>query len=273
MSSLVLESNLIIAIAVAAILCWFPRLWFRTDARLRTVIHIVAWTTACCMVALNALARPIYDDEVFYMAQAFSARHDELSAYLPLRVWSYYPFLALHISPAATILASRIIMIFAALFAGVLVMSIGRRIDGSGCTASLAGALATLSFGNLPMGTMVPEYIAFLFLLIAIWAMLAAPARWPRGLSLFVCGFMMSFACTTSLRLVLFGVATDYCVRADALALRRRGFQLDLVVDAIQAITAEGGRQALEEMAAAGVRQVTTAEVCQSFPLPIVPKG
>jgi nicotinamidase/pyrazinamidase len=63
-------------------------------------------------------------------------------------------------------------------------------------------------------------------------------------------------------RAVMFGVATEYCVLADALELCRRGFKVDLVVDAIKPITAEGGRQALEKMAAAGVRAVTTAEVC-----------
>ena len=62
---------------------------------------------------------------------------------------------------------------------------------------------------------------------------------------------------------VVFGVATEFCVRASALALLRHGFPVDLVVDAIEAITEEGGRQALEEMTAAGVRLVTTEDVSQ----------
>ena len=63
-------------------------------------------------------------------------------------------------------------------------------------------------------------------------------------------------------RAVVFGVATEYCVRADVLALRERGFPVDLVVDAIQPITEEGGRKAIEEMTAVGVRLVRTADVC-----------
>jgi nicotinamidase/pyrazinamidase len=63
-------------------------------------------------------------------------------------------------------------------------------------------------------------------------------------------------------RTVVFGVATEYCVRADALALRERGFPVDLVIDAIKPITEEGGRKAIGEMTAAGVRLVSTAEVC-----------
>ena len=49
-------------------------------------------------------------------------------------------------------------------------------------------------------------------------------------------------------RYVVFGVATEYCVRADVLALRERSKPVDLVVDAIRPITDEGGREALEEM-------------------------
>lgn len=63
-------------------------------------------------------------------------------------------------------------------------------------------------------------------------------------------------------RAVVFGVATEFCVRADALALRERGFAVDLVVDAIKAITEEGGRKAIEEMKGVGVRLVKTADVC-----------
>jgi nicotinamidase/pyrazinamidase len=64
-------------------------------------------------------------------------------------------------------------------------------------------------------------------------------------------------------RLVVFGVATEYCVRSDVLALRSRDLPVALVVDAIKSISAEGGRKAIEEMVAAGANLVTTAEVCR----------
>jgi nicotinamidase/pyrazinamidase len=64
-------------------------------------------------------------------------------------------------------------------------------------------------------------------------------------------------------RYVVFGVATEYCVRADVLALRERNKPVELVADAIKAITEEGGRKALEEMANAGAEFVTTADVCK----------
>ncbi len=63
-------------------------------------------------------------------------------------------------------------------------------------------------------------------------------------------------------RFVLFGVATEYCVRGAALPLRQRGFPVDLVVDAIKGIREEGAQRALDEMAAAGVRAVKTQDVC-----------
>jgi hypothetical protein len=223
MGSLVLEISSIVAFAVALILSWFPSLLLRSDNRLRPIVPLLGWSIAICMIALNALARPIYDDEVFYMAQAFEAQHGAVSSYLPLRVWSYYPFLAMHISPAAMILVSRIAMIFAAIFAGILVMSIARKIESSGFSASIVGALAALSLGNMPMGTMVPEYFAFLFLLIGIWIMFAAPARWPRAFSLFMCGFMLACACSTSLRLLLFGGAGLIALLLETSQLKRSG--------------------------------------------------
>jgi nicotinamidase/pyrazinamidase len=67
-------------------------------------------------------------------------------------------------------------------------------------------------------------------------------------------------------RCVLFGVATEYCVRADALALRERDWPVDLVTDAIKPITEEGGRKAIDEMVAAGVRLVKVADVCAPVP-------
>jgi nicotinate phosphoribosyltransferase len=72
-------------------------------------------------------------------------------------------------------------------------------------------------------------------------------------------------------RFVAFGVATDYCVRDSVLSLRKLQIPVDLVVDAIKPITEEGGRKAVEEMAAAGARLVTTDEVCALTPQPTGP--
>lgn len=60
---------------------------------------------------------------------------------------------------------------------------------------------------------------------------------------------------------VVFGVATDYCVRAAALGLldwiaarpARAGSRVVVVSDAIAAVTPESGQKALQELSAAGV--------------------
>lgn len=62
-------------------------------------------------------------------------------------------------------------------------------------------------------------------------------------------------------RAVVFGVATEFCVRASALALRKRGYAVNLVADCIKAITEAGGQKALEELSASSVRLVSTDEV------------
>ena len=61
--------------------------------------------------------------------------------------------------------------------------------------------------------------------------------------------------------LFVYGVATDYCVKAAALGLAQRGYRTTLIGDAIAGITPEGTRAALDELAAAGVRLTTAAEV------------
>jgi nicotinamidase/pyrazinamidase len=63
-------------------------------------------------------------------------------------------------------------------------------------------------------------------------------------------------------RFVVFGVATEYCVRSDVLALRKRNLPVALVLDAIKPISEEGGRKAIAEMVAEGAQLVTTAAVC-----------
>ncbi len=72
---------------------------------------------------------------------------------------------------------------------------------------------------------------------------------------------------------VVYGVATEYCVRAAVLALRERKLPVDLVVDAIKPITEQGGRKAIEEMVAAGVRLVKTEDVCAQAPRDAAPVG
>lgn len=76
-------------------------------------------------------------------------------------------------------------------------------------------------------------------------------------------------AAAEATRFVVFGVATDYCVRAAALGLvewlGRRGVSggagdVWLVEDAIAAVDAGGGARAIAECAAAGVRRVTAAD-------------
>ena len=60
---------------------------------------------------------------------------------------------------------------------------------------------------------------------------------------------------------VVFGVATDYCVKAAVLGLLKRGYNVSLVMDAVKAITKEGEEKSLNEMKDAGAVFTTTKEV------------
>jgi nicotinamidase/pyrazinamidase len=69
--------------------------------------------------------------------------------------------------------------------------------------------------------------------------------------------------------LVVYGVATDYCVRAAALGLAQRGYRTTVLTDAVAGITAEGTRDAFEEMRRAGVATSTAAAL---FAAPLATK-
>jgi len=59
----------------------------------------------------------------------------------------------------------------------------------------------------------------------------------------------------------VFGVATDYCVRACALGLAKAGARVLLVEDAIRGVAGDTISRAIDEMRAAGVEFTSTDEV------------
>lgn len=62
----------------------------------------------------------------------------------------------------------------------------------------------------------------------------------------------------------VFGVVTEVCVKAAALGLRERGYEVTLVKDAIWPITQADGDAALAEMQAVGIQLTTTEELLSS---------
>jgi nicotinamidase/pyrazinamidase len=60
---------------------------------------------------------------------------------------------------------------------------------------------------------------------------------------------------------IVFGVATDYCVRACGLGLAQAGAYVWLVEDAIRGVAPETTDRTIEEMRSAGVEFTTTDEV------------
>ncbi len=59
---------------------------------------------------------------------------------------------------------------------------------------------------------------------------------------------------------VVFGVVTEYCVKCAAMGLLERGRKVAIVKDAIEALDAEAGRLALEELQTLGARLISTDE-------------
>lgn len=62
---------------------------------------------------------------------------------------------------------------------------------------------------------------------------------------------------------VVYGVATDYCVKEAVLGLLDRGKQVTVVTDAIRGIVRDQEVDSIEEFCGRGARSQTTAEVCR----------
>lgn len=60
---------------------------------------------------------------------------------------------------------------------------------------------------------------------------------------------------------VVFGVATDYCVRAAALTLKERGYGVTVVSDAVKPVTPEGGDEAEIAFEQAGIHWRSTGDI------------
>ena len=62
---------------------------------------------------------------------------------------------------------------------------------------------------------------------------------------------------------VVYGVATDYCVKAAVVGMQKRGVQCYVVEDAISGVAPDTTKSALEEMATAGAKFVKTSDVLE----------
>jgi len=63
---------------------------------------------------------------------------------------------------------------------------------------------------------------------------------------------------------VVYGVATDYCVKAAVLGMQQRGVQCYVVEDAIAAVSSDTGEKSLEEMVKSGAKLITTKGVLEN---------
>ncbi len=62
---------------------------------------------------------------------------------------------------------------------------------------------------------------------------------------------------------ILYGVATDYCVKAAAESLLSRGYKVSIVKDAIKAVDEEDGLRTLKNLEEQGVKLIKTSEVLE----------
>ncbi len=82
--------------------------------------------------------------------------------------------------------------------------------------------------------------------------------------------FLSSMAGASSIEFVVFGVATEYCVRCEVEGLLRRGRRVALVTDAIRPINAEEGQRIVDDLKSRGARLITTDQALALVDAPSV---
>jgi len=63
----------------------------------------------------------------------------------------------------------------------------------------------------------------------------------------------------------VYGVATDYCVKAAAEGLLERGYKVYVLKDAVKAVDVEAGEKALKRLVGKGAVLITTEELMQAL--------
>jgi nicotinate phosphoribosyltransferase len=81
--------------------------------------------------------------------------------------------------------------------------------------------------------------------------------------------FLSSKAEHGSVEFVVFGVATEYCVRCTVEGLLRRGRRVALVIDAIQSIKADRGQRVVDDLQLRGARLLTTDQALALVAAPL----
>lgn len=66
--------------------------------------------------------------------------------------------------------------------------------------------------------------------------------------------------------LVVYGVATDYCIKTAVLGACIRGYEVKVLEDAIKGLTPEGSQQALEQMRQAGAEIISSRSILKPSP-------
>jgi nicotinamidase/pyrazinamidase len=64
-------------------------------------------------------------------------------------------------------------------------------------------------------------------------------------------------------RVIMYGVATDYCVKAAAIGMAKRKIEVYVLTDAIKAVASDTEKQALAEMRSVGIKFVQSNDLEQ----------
>ncbi len=223
MNGLLLDNHMLIGVILSLLASWLYSNRCTPNGRASRLLVAAAWFVGISILFLNSFVRPVYDDEVYYLAQSAAGLRGEVRGCLPMRLWIYFPLLWLNLSPGTLIVLARIVTVGAALCSAIIFIKTADYFDLPTGNRQVMGALLLLALGYLPMGTLVPEYPAFIFLMIGIFCLIKGLGHDGISHGFLLSGFFAGLAGLISLRTTPLGLAI--CAAAYLCQAKPRSFR------------------------------------------------
>ena len=215
--------HLVFILVVASSLSVFAKHWVQPDGTPKRPVIFLLWVAAVFTLVAAVVTTPLNDDEVYWLANSWLARHGGPHMQLPMRELPFHALLTLNLTPSAMLSVGRVATALAALYCALPVSALARKL---GCSASASSAVSALTVlwltSEAQMFFLRPEYIACVLVISGIWLLAAPPDCLSSRTAILVSFVLFTLAATTSLRQPLYLVGAIVSLFIERRQLPRR---------------------------------------------------
>ena len=215
--------HLVFILVVASSLIAFAKHWVQPDGTPKRPVIFLLWVAAVVTLVAAVVTTPLNDDEVYWLANSWMARHGGPHNQLPMREFPFHALLALDLAPSVTLLVGRVVTALAALYCALPVSALARKLGCSASASSAVGALTVLWLtSEAQMIFLRPEYIACVLVISGTWLLAAPPSCLPSRIAILASFVLFTVAASTSLRQPLYLVGAMLSLFIERRELSRR---------------------------------------------------